>query len=100
MDNILDFYNDLNKYVETLNEEEDAIMVLSYNKIEGDSLCLIGGDWELLSGLISSIDQEGFVNGNKEPLEDMRKCILNMTYNICNENEDIKNKLIKGLKSL
>lgn len=100
MDNRLDFFNTLNEYVETLDEKDDALILLSYNKTQGDSICLIGGDWNVLSELISSIDVEGLVNGDKEPLIEMRKCIVNMCYNICNQNEEIREKLIKGLKSL
>ncbi len=53
MDLRLDFYNELNKYVDEFTED-DALLVLSHNKKNGDCLTLLAGDWAVLSALFST----------------------------------------------
>jgi hypothetical protein len=98
MDNRLDFFNSLNNYSATLTED-DAVLVLSHNKKDGDCVSVLLGDWEILSMLLSTEDYVNFKDGNKEQFENIKKCILNSAFNICMNNKETKDKFIKGLSN-
>lgn len=96
MDNRLDFFNYLNNYKSKLTSD-DALLVLSHNKKDGDCITFLSGDWEILSSLFSI---EGYVNfneGNKEQFENIKNAILNTAFNICMTNSKIKSEFLKQL---
>lgn len=96
MDNRLDFYNALNKHAETLTDD-DALLVLSHNKKDGDVVVSLIGDWQLLSMLFSV---ENLVNVPKEKengYKDARAFILNTAFNICMTDDKIKEQFKNGL---
>lgn len=89
MDLRLDFFNALNEYSSGLTED-DALLVLSHNKKDGDCITLLAGDWEILSVLFSV---KGYVNldqGNREQYDNIKEMILNIAFNICMTDEEIK----------
>lgn len=96
MDLRLDFYNELNKYSDGLTDD-DALLVLSHNKKDGDCITLLAGDWEILSSLFSI---NGYVNlneGNEDQFIKIKEMILNTAYNICMTDDKYKEKFVKGL---
>jgi len=97
MDNRLDLFNDINKYLKTTTDD-DAILVLFHNKKDGDCFTALAGDWEILSALFSTKGYVNFDKGDKEEFDNIKKMILNTAYNICMTDELIKeqfkNKLL------
>jgi hypothetical protein len=98
MDNRLDFFNSLSKYSDTLTDD-DAVLVLSHNKKDGDCVSVLLGDWEILSMLLSIDGYVNFKDGNKDQFDNIKKCILNSAFNICMGDKKIKDKFIKGLSN-
>lgn len=96
MDLRLDFYNGLNEYAKQLTEN-DALMVLSHNKKDGDCITLLTGDWEILSALFSVDGYVNFDKGNKEQFENIKKMIINIAYNICMNDENYRVKFLKAI---
>lgn len=96
MDLRLDFFNALNTYTETLTDD-DALLVLSHNKKDGDCVTLLAGDWEILSSLFSTKGYVNFENGNKEQFENIKKMILNTAFNICATDDDVRNKFMQEI---
>ena len=97
MDNRLDFFSYAEEHAETLTND-DALLILSHNKKQGDCFVSLVGDWEILSVLLS---QKGYVNyekGNTEQFENIKKMILNTAYNICMTDEEKRIKFIEGLE--
>ena len=96
MDLRLDFFNALNQYSKDLTDD-DALLVLSHNKRDGDCITLLAGDWEILSSLFSI---KGYVNleeGNSEQYNNIKAMILNTAYNICMTDEKIKEQFKTNL---
>lgn len=98
MDLRLDFFNGLNEYTKELTDN-DALLVLSHNKKDGDCITLLSGDWEILSSLFSTKGYVNLTEGNQEQFNNIKKMILNTAYNICMTDDECKNKFIKGLSS-
>jgi hypothetical protein len=98
MDSRLDFFSELNEYAGKLTND-DALLVLSHNKKDGDCIIMLVGDWELLSSLFSV---KNYVNltGNIEQFENIKKMILNTAFNICATDQKYKDKFIKGLNNI
>ena len=96
MDLRLDFYNELNKYVDEFTED-DALLVLSHNKKDGDCLTLLAGDWEILSALFSTKGYVNLTDDNREQYDNIKKMLLNTAYNICMTDNKYKRKFINGL---
>jgi len=97
MDNRLDFFNLIKKYSATLTDD-DALLVLSHNKKDGDCITSLVGDWEILSVLFS---QKGYVNlteGTEEMFNNIKKMILNTAYNICVTDDNYKKLMLKKLQ--
>jgi hypothetical protein len=97
MDNRLAFFSYVKEYAETLTDD-DALLILSHNKKQGDCFTSLVGDWEILSVLFS---QKGYINyeeGNTEQFENIKKMILNTAYNICMTDEEKRIKFIEGLE--
>jgi len=99
MDLRLDFYSALNKYAEKLSED-DSLLVLSYNRKDGDCITLLEGEWNDLSALLSTEGIVEHVNGSEVAFENIRKAVLNMALNICSTNKGHKEKLATALKAL
>ena len=97
MDNRLDFFNYIKEYQTTLSDD-DALLVLSHNKKDGDCITLLNGDWQILSALFND-GYVNFVNGNRKWLNDIKKSILNIAYNICEFDNKSKRKFLKALNS-
>ena len=98
MDNRLDFFSYAEEHAETLTND-DALLILSHNKKQGDCFVSLVGDWEILSVLFS---QEGYVNyekGNTEQFENIKSMILNTAFNIMVNDEKIRNEFLKGLEN-
>jgi len=97
MDLRLDFYNALNEYAAELNND-DALLVLSHNKRDGDCITLLAGDWEILSVLMS---EDGYVNykdkKQAEVFNNIRKMIVDITLNICKNDDKIRKSLFQTL---
>jgi len=96
MNNRLDFFNYLNDYADTLTDD-DALLVLSHNKKQGDCFTSLVGDWEILSMLLSTKGYVNFEQGNYEQFTNVKKMILNSALNICANDQETKEKFIKGL---
>lgn len=99
MDLRLDFFNEINEYSKKLTDD-DALLILSHNKRDGDCITLLSGDWEILSSLFSI---DGYVNlteGNQAQFLEIKRMILNTAYNICATDSEYRDKFINGLKSL
>jgi len=99
MDNRLDFYNTVNDFSKTLTDD-DALLVLSHNKKQGDCIAVLAGDWEILSQMLST---DGYVNTNEQNIntfENIKKSILNTAYNICANDVIVKDRFMEGLKEL
>ena len=96
MDLRLDFYNELNKYSDHLTND-DALLVLSHNKRDGDCVTLLAGDWQILSSLFSVKGYINLTETNKEQFNNVKKMILNTAYNICMADDECKEKFINGL---
>jgi len=99
MDLRLDFFNALNDYADKLTDN-DALLVLSHNKKDGDCITLLAGDWELLSSLFSVKGLVNLSEGNVKQFENIKKMILNTAFNICATDEKYKDKFIKGLNNI
>ena len=97
-DSKLDFFNELNRFSDTLTED-DSLMVVSYNEKDGGLILNLAGDPEMLSLIISNNEAVKEDQGSKEVLEDIQKIILNASYSILMNNKKYKKKFIKGLKS-
>jgi hypothetical protein len=97
MDNRLDFFNTLNKYLETLTDD-DALMFIHHNKKDGDALMSLVGDWELLSILFSVNGYTNLPDDESHSYYEVKKMILNTAYNICLADEEAKNRFINNLK--
>ena len=99
MDSRLDFFNTLNKYANKLTDN-DALLVLSHNKKDGDCITLLAGDWQLLSSLFSVKGIVNFSEGDIKQFENIKKMILNTAFNICVIDTKYKDKFIKGLNNI
>ena len=98
IDNRLDFFIFLKEYAETLTDD-DALLVLSHNKKDGDCFTSLMGDWEILSALFSSEGYVNFEEGNREQFENIKSMILNTAFNIMVNDEKIRNEFLKGLEN-
>lgn len=98
MDLRLDFFNSLNEYSKQLTED-DALLVLSHNKKNGDCITLLTGDWEILSVLFSVKGYVNFDKGNKEQFENIKKSITNIAYNICMSDENYRIEFLKAIST-
>ena len=96
-DSKLDFFNELNRFSNTLTED-DSLLVVSYNEKDGGLILNLAGDPELISLIISNNEAVKEDQGSKEVLEDIQKIILNASYSILMNNKKYKKKFIKGLK--
>lgn len=81
--------------------EEQALLVIMNDEENADGMLFLNGDWGLISSLIST---KGYVNEpnevDKPYLNDIRKLILNTAYNMCNNDEKVKNSFLEGLLKL
>jgi hypothetical protein len=99
MDNRLDFYNNVENFIETLTDET-ACLVLCHTPTEGDFILAFHGNWEYLSSPFSTMDYVKLNEDNKERYEMTKNFILNTAFNICNSNNEIKESFIKSLQEL
>ena len=96
MNNRLDFFNAVNNHAETLTDD-DALLILSHNKKDGDVLVCFLGDWELLSMLFSVENLVNVPEEKQSGYEDAKAFILNTAYNICMTDELIKEQFKNSL---
>ena len=98
MNNRLDFYNEANKYLETLSED-DYFMMVGHNKKDGDLMLTAFGDWEQFSTIFSNKEvltqQDGL-----EGYDNIKSTLLNTVFNICAQDVETKNTFINSLKNL
>tara|TARA_R110000782_G_scaffold185603_1_gene275724 strand:- start:343 stop:663 length:321 start_codon:yes stop_codon:yes gene_type:complete len=99
MDNRLDFSNTTREYLKTLTED-DTLLVMGYNKKEGDLFFTLFGDWEDISLIMSDKDFVNHQEDSKDDLNQIRKLILNTTLNICHKDSIVLNTLLKGLNQI
>lgn len=96
MNNRLDFFNELQKHSETLTND-DALLVLSHNKKDGDVVVSLIGDWQLLAMLFSVENLVNVPEEKQNGYKDARAFILNTAFNICMTDETIKQQFKNGL---
>ena len=99
MDNRLDFSNITREYLQTLSED-DTLLVIGYNKKEGDLFFTLAGDWEDISFIMSDKNVVNHIEDSKNDLDQIRKLILNTALNICDKDPIVLNKLLGGLNKL
>lgn len=101
MDNKLDFYNDIKRYAETLTDE-DALLVLSYNKKDTDCINVLVGDWKILTGLFVPIKEKDLdlKDGSAVNMNNIKSSIMNIAFNVCVNDKESKKKFLKALKNL
>jgi hypothetical protein len=99
MDLRLDFFNSLNQYTKELTED-DALLVLSHNKRDGDCITLLSGDWQILSSLFSIKGYVNLTEGNQEQFNNIKNMILNTAFNICASDIECRDKLSNALNVL
>lgn len=91
-----DFIDSLDSFIGQIDPLKEGILVLYHDKKEKDCLTALGGNWEVLSQLLSSKDS---LKSNNDQYQEIRKTILNTAYNICMNDKEIKKTFIKGLKN-
>ena len=97
-DKHLDFFNSLNEYVESLDYDKDSLLVLQHNKDNKASLNAFFGDPD---PLISIMSKDGTLNvpeEGKHSIEQIKNVFLNTSFNIINEDLEIRNKFFKGFR--
>lgn len=101
MDNRLDFYQVLKEHLNTLTDD-DSILVLAYNKKQGDFLISCDGDLEDISKVLCFPEEnkDDFFGKDRNKADEVTKQILNFAYNICNNNKYYRDKMINGLRKL
>lgn len=99
MNNRLDFYNALGDHLETLGDD-DTLLVISHNRKDYDLFYSFFGSWEDISLIFSNKYAVNHKGESKIQLEQIKEVILNTAYNICNEDEKVRDKLLKGLNAL
>jgi len=77
MDNRLDFYNYMSEYVNTLDEDEDSVLLMTYNNKAKDYFYCLHGDTDVFSYPI--ITEEG----EEAVMTDCQKAMVNIVYNMC-----------------
>jgi len=102
MDERLDLFNAIKLYDKN-RTENDALLVLAYNKKEGDLMLAMSGDVDILSAVMEN-DNEWLelvkCEEKKVTHYDMQLAFLNITINILRTNDDLYKKFKKELKSL
>ena len=79
-----------------MDKEREVHFSVSHEVDSGKVAIVLEGNKDLFSFMFSS---KKYVNEqNAESYNDARKLILNTTLNICNEDKDIRDKLLKALK--
>ncbi len=101
MDYRLDLFNAVEKYCESMSEE-DAIFVIAHNTKNNDLFASLNGNWEIISSVLS--DNKGYINlideSDRKRHEEMQNAVLNMAINILHNNEDYKHKFKQVLETI
>lgn len=97
MDLRLDFYQYIKDFASKITDD-DAFLVITHNKKDGDCILSMAGDWEILSSLFSTDD---YVNHeDQEVYENIRSLIINTAYNICRTDDKVRDRLMEGIRKL
>lgn len=96
MDLRLDFFNALNDYAKELTKD-DALLVLSHNKKDGDCITLLTGDWEILSSLFSVNGYVNLTEGTQTQFDNIKYAIINTAFNICMTDEKYRVKFLQAI---
>ena len=84
MDNRLDFYNYMSEYVNTLDEDEDSVLLMTYNKKAKDYFYCLCGDTDVFSYPVRTEE------GEEAVMTDCQKTMVNIVYNMCLDNAKLR----------
>lgn len=97
MDRRLDFYNTVSEYNAGLTDD-DTLLVINYNKKDGDIMICQQGEWDVLAGLLSSFKMMGVEDRGFASLQDARDMFLHVSHMICAADPGIAEEFYDKIK--
>ena len=89
IDNRLDFYNAVKKYAETIDTEDEFVIVMSYSKRLSDVITIVHGNLGYAINLIT----------DENPVYDLKQIVMNSALEFMIKDKELKNKVIKLLEN-
>ena len=93
---LVDFLNDLKSEL----TEDDTLLVMYHNKKDFNAVINFDGNWEDLSVMLSVDKSMNHTDESFEVHQEIKKTILNIAVNICNEDESVRDTFLAGLMSM
>lgn len=82
----------INNYLDNVSDES-ALICIAHDPNSNDGFVFSYGNTELISFLLSNkeyVEDQDFIT-------DMKKSILNIAYNICDQDEEVKDRFLNKL---
>lgn len=98
--NVNRFEKELVKYTNTLNSEDDSLMVIANNNKTGELIMGSFGKWEDISLILSNKDVVNHTEESITTYAEIKSLVLNTALNICNEDKNIRTMFKKGIKAM
>ena len=89
IDNRLDFYNAVKKYAETIDTDDEFVIVMSYSKKLSDVITIVHGNLGYAVNLIT----------DENPVYDLKQVVMNDALEFMLQDKELKTKVIKLLEN-
>jgi hypothetical protein len=89
IDNRLDFYNAVKKYAETIDTDDEFVIVMSYSKKLSDVITIVHGNLGYAVNLIT----------DENPVYDLKQVVMNAALEFMLQDKELKTKVIKLLEN-
>jgi aromatic ring-opening dioxygenase LigB subunit len=89
IDNRLDFYNAVKKYAETIDTDDEFVIVMSYSKKLSDVITIVYGNLGYAVNLIT----------DENPVYDLKQVVMNAALEFMLQDKELKTKVIKLLEN-